>query len=60
MQQLHRRYPGYGWNTNAGYPTATHRAALGTVGLTCHHRRSFGPCRAILEGLDTVVLDAAE
>ena len=62
MVQLHRRYPGYGWDTNAGYPTATHRAALGRVGLTCHHRRSFAPCRAILEGigLDTIALDAAE
>jgi ribonuclease HII len=57
MAQLHRRYPGYGWDSNAGYPTATHRAALGIHGLTCHHRRSFGPVRALLEGLAS---DAAE
>jgi ribonuclease HII len=62
MVQLDARYPGYGWASNAGYPTAFHRAALGTIGLTCHHRRSFGPVRAILEaqGLETAALDAAE
>jgi len=64
MAQLDRRYPGYGWATNAGYPTLAHRTALGAIGLTCHHRRSFGPVRAILEGLDPlaadVLVDAAE
>jgi len=62
MARLHQRYPGYGWDRNAGYPTPFHRAALGTIGLTCHHRRSFAPIRAILDGLslDTIALDAAE
>lgn len=55
MVQLDARYPGYGWARNAGYPTAAHRAALDVIGLTCHHRRSFGPVRALL-GLP----DAAE
>jgi ribonuclease HII len=59
MIQLDARYPGYGWARNAGYPTAAHRAALGTIGLTCHHRRSFGPVRAILEA-QGIALDAAE
>jgi ribonuclease HII len=63
MVQLHARYPGYGWARNVGYPTAAHRAALGTIGLTRHHRRSFGPVRALL-GLpcdeDVAALDAAE
>lgn len=62
MTQLHARYPGYGWDSNAGYPTAVHRAALGTIGVTRHHRRSFAPVRAILEAisLDPIALDAAE
>ncbi|HEV2673825.1 MAG TPA: ribonuclease HII [Aliidongia sp.] len=63
MVQLHARYPGYGWASNVGYPTAAHRAALGVIGLTRHHRRSFGPVRALL-GLaadeDIAALDAAE
>lgn len=48
MARLDDRYPGYGWQRNAGYPTAEHRAALNCLGLTCHHRTSFGPVRACL------------
>ena len=43
MACLARRYPGYGWDRNAGYPTAAHRAALATLGITPHHRAGFGP-----------------
>jgi ribonuclease HII len=43
MQRLGRRYPGYGWDRNAGYPTAAHRAALEALGPTPHHRAGFGP-----------------
>ncbi|MCI4664683.1 MAG: ribonuclease HII [Neomegalonema sp.] len=42
MTQLDERWPGYGWATNAGYPTAAHRAALAKRGPSPHHRRSFG------------------
>jgi len=41
-------HPGYGWERNAGYPTAEHRKALILLGLTPHHRRSFGPVKAVL------------
>jgi ribonuclease HII len=47
MARLAARYPGYGWERNAGYPSAEHREALARLGLTPHHRRSFGPCRAV-------------
>lgn len=43
MRALARRYPGYGWETNAGYATAEHRNGLRTLGPTPHHRRSFAP-----------------
>lgn len=43
MARLAQRYPGYGWERNAGYPTAAHRAALETLGVTPHHRAGFGP-----------------
>ncbi len=41
MRRLASRYPGYGWETNVGYGTAEHRAAIGTLGLTPHHRLTF-------------------
>jgi ribonuclease HII len=42
MARLARRYPGYGWETNAGYAGATHRAAIAARGPTPHHRMAFG------------------
>jgi ribonuclease HII len=48
MAALAREHPGYGWDRNAGYPTAEHRAALKTYGVTPHHRRSFAPVHNIL------------
>ncbi len=42
MTRLSRRYPGYGWETNMGYGTEEHRAALSRLGPTPHHRLSFG------------------
>ncbi|HSG08732.1 MAG TPA: ribonuclease HII [Longimicrobiales bacterium] len=41
MRRLSARYPGYGWETNVGYGTATHRAAIEALGATPHHRRTF-------------------
>lgn len=41
MQQLHQSYPQYGWDTNQGYPTKAHRAAIQSFGATPEHRRSF-------------------
>jgi ribonuclease HII len=40
-----RDYPGYGWETNRGYPTPEHIRALAMLGVTPLHRRSFGPVR---------------
>ena len=47
MTRLDRRYPGYGWSRNAGYPTVEHRRALHHLGISRHHRRSFGPVKAL-------------
>lgn len=43
MMRLHRRHPAYGWETNKGYGTVEHRAALDAVGPSRHHRTSFAP-----------------
>ncbi len=48
MVELATRYPGYGWERNAGYGTAEHRAALVRLGVTPEHRRSFKPIRKLL------------
>ena len=49
MAMLSSRYPGFGWERNAGYGTAQHRAGLAQFGVTPHHRRSYAPIRKILE-----------
>lgn len=41
MQELAAEFPAYGWTQNAGYPTASHRAALREHGITPHHRLGF-------------------
>ncbi len=49
MVRLAARYPGFGWEHNAGYGTAKHREALARLGPTAHHRRNFAPVRRMLE-----------
>lgn len=41
MENIDRRYPGYGFAQHAGYGTASHRNALQTLGPCPVHRRSF-------------------
>ena len=41
MEGLHLEYPMYGWGTNAGYPTLSHRHAIREFGVTPYHRKSF-------------------
>lgn len=49
MKDLAQDYPGYSWETNAGYGSKAHMEALKTLGVTPHHRRSFAPVRAALD-----------
>ena len=41
-------YPGYGFESHKGYPTAQHRRALRTMGPCPAHRRSYAPVQAAL------------
>jgi ribonuclease HII len=50
MTNLAVRYPGYGWEHNAGYATRDHVAGLRALGVSPHHRRTFQRIRGILEG----------
>lgn len=38
VEQLHTEYPQYGWDTNMGYLSKAHKAAIKEFGLTKHHR----------------------
>jgi ribonuclease HII len=49
MAEHAREHPGYGWETNKGYPTPEHCRALDRLGVTPLHRRSFAPVRLCLE-----------
>jgi len=48
MVDLAQQFPGYGWETNAGYGSRQHLDALQRLGATPHHRRSFKPVYNIL------------
>ncbi|MEQ9640382.1 MAG: ribonuclease HII [Alphaproteobacteria bacterium] len=48
MTELAAAHPGFGWEANAGYPTAQHLAALRELGPSPTHRRSFGPVKVLL------------
>ncbi len=50
MVRLAARWPGYGWEANVGYGTASHRHALRMLGPTRHHRPTFGAVRRLLDG----------
>ena len=41
MLALHEKFPLYQWDKNMGYPTAKHRNAIATYGITPHHRKTF-------------------
>ena len=43
MERLAARHPGYCWETNMGYATPEHLAAIQRLGPTRHHRQSFAP-----------------
>lgn len=45
MRDLSAQYPQYGWDKNAGYPTAAHLRAIDEYGINEHFRKSFGPIK---------------
>ena len=44
MTDLAVSHPHYQWETNKGYPTARHLAAIRDFSLSPHHRKTFAPC----------------
>ena len=49
MKELDGLHPEYGWSSNCGYGTRSHLDALGLLGPTPLHRRSFRPVQEALE-----------
>ncbi len=52
MAKLAIVHPGYGWEHNAGYGTAEHRAGMERLGVTPQHRKSFEPVIKMLRPVD--------
>lgn len=48
LKVLDAVYPGYGFASHKGYPTADHIEALSILGPCLAHRRSFGPVKKYL------------
>tara|TARA_B100000401_G_scaffold146382_1_gene97191 strand:+ start:198 stop:779 length:582 start_codon:yes stop_codon:yes gene_type:complete len=46
--KMSKRYKKYAWNKNSGYGTKQHLDAIRKLGVTKHHRKSFGPIHNIL------------
>lgn len=51
MNQKHLEYPHYKWDENKGYATKSHRESIKLHGLTPLHRKTFGICKELTEGL---------
>ncbi len=49
MLKMAKRYPGYGFERNKGYPTKEHLAALDRLGATPIHRKTYKPVRDRIE-----------
>jgi ribonuclease HII len=52
MTSMASRYPGYGWETNMGYPTEAHRDGIRKLGITPLHRKTFQLLPAQMELFD--------
>ncbi|MCL2748599.1 MAG: ribonuclease HII [Alphaproteobacteria bacterium] len=48
MHELAAQFPQYGWDKNAGYPTAAHLQAIKEFGINQHYRKSYKPVKDLL------------
>ncbi len=56
MEQLHKKYPAYGFDQNAGYGTKQHVEALEQYGYIEEHRKSFEPIKSMVGAKERVLL----
>lgn len=48
MRELHKKFPQYGWDKNAAYPTKLHVSSIMKFGICEFHRKSFAPIKNLL------------
>lgn len=48
MKELANKFPGYGFEKNAGYGTAMHLKAISEIGICPEHRKSFEPIKSMV------------
>ncbi len=48
MRDLHEKFPYYGWDKNAAYPTKSHVEAIEKFGICQFHRKSFSPIKNMI------------
>lgn len=48
MENLHQKYPQFGFDKNAGYGTKFHIETIKKFGICKHHRKSFEPIKSKL------------
>jgi len=48
MCELAAMHPQYGWDKNAGYPTAAHLQAIKEFGINQHYRKSYKPVKDLI------------
>lgn len=46
--ELAKRYPGYQWESNVGYPTPSHQQAIADLGVTPLHRKTYKVVQAAM------------
>jgi len=49
MTDFSQQYPAYDFDSNMGYGTSAHLAALRKVGICPIHRRSFEPIKSMVQ-----------
>ena len=54
MHQLAQQFPHYGWESNKGYGSKTHREALRKHGMTVWHRKLFCENALLSDNVDDV------
>ena len=60
MVVLDRKYPGFGFATHAGYPTAAHRQAIAEIGPCRVHRVTFRGVKEYVQVLRSHGAEEAE
>lgn len=49
LEEMAKKYPGYGFEKNAGYGTKAHIEGLKQFGVTPEHRKSYAPIKEFLK-----------